>query len=103
VPAHLLTPPDDGIVALTDKRGVDGEGLRAWLLHGASFIATASDYQREKREKTLGRFALAYAQALVDAKNGRDKAGMDAALKALLELGDATKGEAATAANGEEA
>src|SRR5688500_4231713 len=35
VPAHLLTPPDDGIVALTDKLGVDGEGLRAWLLHGA--------------------------------------------------------------------
>jgi transcriptional regulator with XRE-family HTH domain len=85
VPAHLLSPPDDAIVWLTDNMGVDGEGLRAWLLHGYEFIATASDYHRGERAKSLEEVVLAHAQALVDARRGKDKAGEVAALKQLAE------------------
>jgi transcriptional regulator with XRE-family HTH domain len=85
VPAHLLSPPDDAIVRLTDKLGVDGEGLRAWLVHGYEFIATASDYHRGERAKSLEKIVLANAQALVDARRGKDKAGEVAALKQLAE------------------
>ncbi len=82
-PAHLLSPPDDGIVWLTDTQGVDGEGIRAWLLHGDEFVATASEYQRGERAKAVGRAVLAHATALVDAQRGNDKAGVRVQLAAL--------------------
>jgi transcriptional regulator with XRE-family HTH domain len=82
-PAHLLSPRGDGIVWLTSKLGVDGEGMRAWLLHGDEFIATASDYHRGEHAKALERVVLAHAKALMDAQNGDDKAGMKTELVAL--------------------
>jgi transcriptional regulator with XRE-family HTH domain len=82
-PAHLLSPPGEEIVWLTDNVGVDGEGLRAWLLHGDDFIATASDYHRGEHARALERVVLAHAKALVDAQHGEDKAGMRSQLAAL--------------------
>jgi transcriptional regulator with XRE-family HTH domain len=85
VPAHLLSPRSGEMIELTDKLAVDGEGLRAWLLHGSEFTATASDYQRGERAKRLEEVVLAHAQALVDARRGEDKAGELEALKKLAE------------------
>lgn len=82
-PAHMLSPPDEEIVWLTDTQGVDGEGMRAWLLHGDEFVATASDYQRGELAKGFERVALAHAQALLDAQRGDDKAGVKTQLVAL--------------------
>jgi transcriptional regulator with XRE-family HTH domain len=82
-PAHLLSPRGDGMVWPTSKVGFDGEGLRAWLLHGDKFIATASDYHRGEHAKTLERVVLTHAKALMDAQNGDDKAGVRAELAAL--------------------
>lgn len=82
-PAHLLSPPGEEIVWLTDKQGVDSEGMRAWLLHGDEFIATASEYQRGELAKALEGVVLAHARALVDAQKGDDKAGVRNQLYAL--------------------
>jgi transcriptional regulator with XRE-family HTH domain len=82
-PAHLLSPPGDEIVWLTSNRGFDGEGMRAWLLHGDEWIATASDYQRSGHAEMLERVVLAHAKALIDAQRGDDQAGMRAELAAL--------------------
>jgi transcriptional regulator with XRE-family HTH domain len=84
-PAHLLSPRDEETVWLTDNMAVDGEGLRAWLLHGYEFIATTSDYHRAERAKALEKIVVAHAQALVDAIRGEDTAGEVAALKQLAE------------------
>jgi transcriptional regulator with XRE-family HTH domain len=83
-PAHLLSPPaHEEYVWLTDNYGVDGEGMRAWLLHGDKFIATASDYHRGEHAKAFEQVMLVHARALADAQRGDDKAGMRGQLVAL--------------------
>jgi transcriptional regulator with XRE-family HTH domain len=82
-PAHLLSPRGEESVWLTDDMAVDGEGMRAWLLHGFEFIATASNYHRGEHAKALERVVVAHAQALVDAVRGDDKAGQREQLAAL--------------------
>jgi transcriptional regulator with XRE-family HTH domain len=85
-PAHLLSPPGDEVVWLTDKQGVDGEGMRAWLLHGDRFIVTWGDYQAGEREKAFGRALLVHARAYIDAERGDDKGGRARELAELVNL-----------------
>lgn len=83
VPPHLLTPPGDEIVWLTDKVGVDGEGMRAWLRYGDAFIAHSGDLPDELvADRALAALG-AHALALVDAIRGDDKAGKLEAFHAL--------------------
>ena len=89
VPAQMLTPPDDETLWLTEKMGVDGEGLRAWLLHGAGFIASDSEYQRDERDKAIGQYTLAAAQAAIDPNRAGDKAGVRLALQRIIDVGKA--------------
>jgi transcriptional regulator with XRE-family HTH domain len=83
VPAQLFTPPGEEVVWVTENHGFDGAGMRAWLLHGNEFIATASDYQRSGHAQMLERVVLAHAKALIDAHRGDDPAGVKAELAAL--------------------
>ena len=83
-PAHLLSPPDGEFVWLTDRFGVDGEGMRAWLLHGDDFVATWGDYQAGERESAFGRALLVHAKAYIDAERGDDKAGKARELAELV-------------------
>ncbi len=81
-PAHLLSPPDGARVMLTEKAGVDGAGMRNWLLFGDPLLLTPEG----RRSKSRTRMALtveAFALAITDAKRGGDRAGADAARAAL--------------------
>jgi transcriptional regulator with XRE-family HTH domain len=83
VPPHLLTPPGDEFVWLTDKMGVDGEGMRAWLRYGDAFIADSGDLPDELiADRALAKVSV-HAQAFVDAMRGDDKAGKLEAFHAL--------------------
>lgn len=83
VPPHLLTPPGDEFVWLTDKMGVDGEGMRAWLRYGDAFIAHSGELPDELvADRALATVAV-HAHALVDAIRGDDKAGKLEAFRAL--------------------
>jgi hypothetical protein len=85
-PAHLLTPIDDEFVWLTDKAGVDGDGLRHFLLTGQGIPAWPKSPQREDEEELrlfLERALTAYGLALVDAGRGGDRAGAQAAVDAM--------------------
>jgi transcriptional regulator with XRE-family HTH domain len=82
-PAHLLSPEDDEMVALTPSFSVDGAGLRNWLLFGAPMLAMTQEGQRASARIKLAFNVENYAQAIVDAKQGSDKAGLDSATRAL--------------------
>jgi len=84
-PAHLLTPPDGEFVWLTGKLGVDGAGLRNWLLFGHPMLM-ASPEGRRVRARTDVVFTIeALAQAIVDAKRGGDSAGSQTAIRELMQ------------------
>lgn len=83
-PAHLLSPPGDAIVWITDQWGTDGSGLRNWLLLGDPHLLTVPG-QRVRLRTRLAFAVETYAQAIVDAKRGNDTAGRRAAIAALTE------------------
>ena len=85
-PAYLLSP-SGGNVWLTDKIGVDGAGMRNFLLLGDPLLLTPPG------RRTALRFELAnaiekIAQAIVDARRGNDEAGVLAGTKALKDVID---------------
>jgi transcriptional regulator with XRE-family HTH domain len=84
--SHLLSPPGDEYVWLTEKQGVDAEGMRAWLLHGDDFVATWGDYQAGERESAFGRALLVHARAYIDAERGDDKGGKARELAELVKV-----------------
>jgi transcriptional regulator with XRE-family HTH domain len=81
-PAHLLSPPDDAMVWLTDNRGVDGAGMRNWLLFGDPLLLNPPGRRFVLRAELVGAIEV-YAQAIIDAKNGRDEEGRKHAIRAL--------------------
>jgi len=85
-PAHLLSPPDGSTVSLTNQRGVDGAGMRNWLLFGEPLLDATPTGKRALMRMRLS-FALeTYARALVDAKNGGDTAGVEDAKRMLVAM-----------------
>jgi transcriptional regulator with XRE-family HTH domain len=82
-PAHLLSPPDDEQVWLTPSYAMDGTGLRNWLLFGVPILAMTEPGQRASARMKLAFNVEAYAQAIVDAKRGRDEEGKKVAIAAL--------------------
>jgi hypothetical protein len=85
VPPHLLTPPGDEYVWLTDNLGVNGEEMRAWLRYGDAYIAQSGDLPDELVADRLQAAIVVHAQALVDATRGDDEAGKREALRAIGE------------------
>jgi transcriptional regulator with XRE-family HTH domain len=86
VPAHLLSPPDDEHVAVTDQFEMDGEGMRGWLRFGLDLIADAGDLGPERVEELRLRGIAVLARAYLDAVAGNDKAGRRDALLGLNRL-----------------
>jgi hypothetical protein len=81
-PAHLLSPQEDELVALTDQTAVDGAGIRNWLLFGDPLLASPEGQRVAERMRLV--FAIeGYAQAIIDAKRGGDEAGRIAAAEAI--------------------
>jgi hypothetical protein len=83
VPAQMLTPPGDEFVYLTKNVGVDGEGIRAWLRFGDSFIAHSGDLPDELFQDRAMQAMAIHARALVDAERNEDKAGIQEAFRAM--------------------
>lgn len=83
VPDQMFSPVGDEIVWLTDNQGVDGEGMRAWLRVGDSFIASAGELSDERLDELARQAILGRAQALLDAQGRDDKAGITEAFMAL--------------------
>jgi len=81
-PAHMLSPPDDAIVWLTSKSGVDGSGMRNWLLFGDPLLLSPPGQRVTLRLQLVGAIEV-YAQAIIDAKKGRDRNGEQHAIRAL--------------------
>jgi transcriptional regulator with XRE-family HTH domain len=90
VPAQMLTAPGAAVTGLTGKEGVDGGGLRNWLLYGEPVLALTiavdeegtepPDVLRGRLENDLIRHAL----ALGDAARAEDKAGIRDAVRAIV-------------------
>lgn len=87
VPAQMVSPPDDELVWLTENRAADGDGMRAWLRFGYSFLTDAGD---ERVEKLRLEVVEAHARALLDAGKLKDKAGQREALRAMIDIFTAT-------------
>jgi transcriptional regulator with XRE-family HTH domain len=89
VPTQLLTPPEGRFIALTEKMGADGEGLRNWLVYGDPVLAMPvpidSDEARGVLRARLERDLTRHALSLADAVRGEDKAGIRAAGEAIVE------------------
>ena len=70
VPAYLLTPPGDALVALSDDGATDGSGVREWLRYGLwSSVErrdppdfARDDVQRERFQLDLAALALAWTR-----------------------------------------
>jgi transcriptional regulator with XRE-family HTH domain len=81
-PAHLLSPPEGELVALTDQAAVDGAGLRNFVMFGDPLLASPEGQRAADRMRLV--FAIeGYAQAIIDAKRGGDEAGRIAAAEAI--------------------
>jgi hypothetical protein len=81
-PAHLLSPPEGEGVMLTADAGLDGSGLRNWLLFGDPLLISTEGKRVRKRMDAI--FTIeALAQAIVDAKRGGDEAGSKATVLQL--------------------
>jgi transcriptional regulator with XRE-family HTH domain len=85
-PAHLLSPPDGSTVSLTDNVAVDGAGLRNWLLFGEPLLHETPTGRRAHMRMRFAAAVETYAQALVDAKNGGDTAGVENAKRMLASV-----------------
>lgn len=86
VPANLLSPAEDEWLMLTDTLGVDGGGLRNWLITGDPINAWPSTPREEDRaalDAILEESLSAYAQALVDSIRAKDADGRTAAYRAM--------------------
>ena len=91
VPANLLSPPDGTPLALTDKMGMDGEGLRAWLITGdpvGAWPETPREEDRAALDKILEDTLSMLAQGLVDANRGKDTSGVKALYLAMEQAVD---------------
>lgn len=94
VPAHMLTPNDGEMVALTGTKAVDGEGMVQWLRYGDAFVAHGGDLPdvliadraREGFAREAVRAIGSHAQALVDARRGNNEAGANEAVEAILNV-----------------
>jgi transcriptional regulator with XRE-family HTH domain len=88
VPAQMLTAPESSVVGLTDNVGVDGEGIRNWLVYGDPLLAMPAvvdtDEARAVVRAHFERDVTRHALALADAVRGEDKAGVTAAGEAIL-------------------
>ena len=84
-PAHLFSPPEGEHVWLTEGEGLTGAELRNWLLFGDPFLVSDEGQRVRARMKAI--FAIeGLAQAIVDAKRGDDRAGVEAAFHQLVEV-----------------
>jgi len=100
-PAHLLSPSEGEHVWLIDTEGLTGGELRNWLLFGDPFLVSEEGQRVRARYKTI--FAIeALAQAIVDAKRGDDRAGVEAAFRQLVEVTQAHRDELEAIDQGEE-
>jgi transcriptional regulator with XRE-family HTH domain len=85
VPAHLLSPPEGEGVMLTADAGLDGSGLRNWLLFGDPLLISTEG--KRVRTRMTAIFAIeALARAIVDARQGGDRAGVNAASLRLRDV-----------------
>jgi transcriptional regulator with XRE-family HTH domain len=88
VPAQMLTPPEGERLGLTDKRGVDGAGLRNWFNYGDPVLAmpatVGGDETRAVLRGRLEQDLRVHALALTDAVRGKDKEGIRAAVEAIV-------------------
>jgi transcriptional regulator with XRE-family HTH domain len=88
-PAFMLTPREGVEVALTSKHRTDASRIRGWLLTGSQFREPDDDTRwlgrpgAAKREQFERQMAH-YAETLLDATRGKDKAGVDDALTAMV-------------------
>jgi len=83
-PAHLLSP-SGGDVWLTDNFGIDGAGMRNFLVFGDPLLLTPPGRRASLRIRLVHALEV-HAQALVDAKRGGDRAGVQTAAKAISDL-----------------
>jgi transcriptional regulator with XRE-family HTH domain len=94
VPAQMLTPPEGRLTALTENEGVDGAGLRNWLMYGEPILGLTIAIDDEGNEPPdvlrgrLERELVHHALALTDAVNGKDQAGIRAAGESILNAVD---------------
>jgi transcriptional regulator with XRE-family HTH domain len=95
VPAHLLTPPGDKLIRLSESVATDGAGIRQWLVSGLPWTTghqavqpppaeVAEDVARERFQLRLGRLAFAFADAARVDGEGRREA-VNAAADAIVE------------------
>lgn len=90
-PSHMLTPPGDSMLALTDREGVDGPALRNWLTTGNPILAwpaSPRDEDRDTLAELLLRTVTYHAVALIDAERIGDKDGIVVAARAIKEAID---------------
>ena len=100
-PAHLLSPPDGEHVWLIETEGLTGGELRNWLLFGDPFLVSEEGQRVRARYKAI--FAIeGLAQAIVDAKRGDDRAGVEAAFRQLVEVTQTHRDELEAIDQGEE-
>jgi transcriptional regulator with XRE-family HTH domain len=99
VPAHLLTPPGDKRIRLSESFAIDGPGLRRWLISGLPWTTArasdqpapeevAGDVAWEQFRDNLARLAFAFADATRidrDAANAAAQAIVDEVKRWLRE------------------
>lgn len=72
--AHLLTPPDGGLTAVTEHVGLDGAALREWLRYGtpgATHREAEEELMDAELEERLAVLAVAYLDARANDKTGK--------------------------------
>jgi transcriptional regulator with XRE-family HTH domain len=90
VPAQMLTAPEGSFTGLTGNEGVDGEGLRNWLVYGEPILGLTIAIDEEGTEPPdvlRGRLEgdlIRHARALGDAARTDDRAGITAAVRAIV-------------------
>jgi hypothetical protein len=85
-PAHLLTPPEGAVVALTDKTAIGD--LRDWFATGNLFPfpvwpAKPREEDRALLDRNFEQSVASYAQALIAADKADNEDGRRAALRAI--------------------
>ncbi len=89
-PAHLMSPPAGEHVWLTESVGVTGSELRVFLDFGDPLaLLEGGETQTRLRKKSVDKITV-YARALIDATDGDDVAGYEAAKAGLVKAVYAT-------------
>lgn len=83
--AHLLSPPDGTYIGVTGNRGFDGAALRNFLLFGDPMLGVTSRGRRVRQDRYLVDEIVVYAQALLDARKGKEGVGEKAARDKIYE------------------